>query len=52
MMVFEYNIITGLSYRWVDDPGEKITDNAMAKKQQIDNMLTSLRVSTKRKIHI
>lgn len=52
MMVFEYNVITGVSYRWVDDPGEEITRDAMSQKQQIDNILTSLRVSTKRKIHM
>ena len=52
MMVFEYNVITGVSYRWVDDPGEKITKDAMSQKQQIDNILTSLRVSTKSKMHI
>lgn len=51
MMVFEYNIITGMSYYWVDDiPTKK--DYAMSKKQQLDNILTSLRLCNKNKAYI
>jgi len=52
MMVFDYNVITGMSYRWVDTPGENLIDDTMSKKQQIDNLLTSLRICTKSKAHI
>ena len=28
MMVFDYNVITGMSYRWVDTPMEKEIKNS------------------------
>jgi hypothetical protein len=53
MMVFEYNVITGQSYRWDDTPMEKdVRNSTLLKKQKLDNLINSIYVYTKSRAHI
>ncbi len=52
MMVFDYNVITGMSYRWVDTPTKKVIENTLSKKQRLDNLVNSIYVYTKSKAHM
>ncbi len=42
MMIFDYNVITGMSYRWVDVPTEKEIKNCSKIQKKAEILTKSL----------